>query len=44
MDEIKRVFKEKYGKELADVICESIPSGDYRDFLVALVTRSNAST
>ncbi|CAJ2637338.1 unnamed protein product [Trifolium pratense] len=41
MDEIKRVFKEKYEKELGDVICESIPCGDYRDFLVALATRSS---
>ncbi|XP_068502066.1 uncharacterized protein [Phaseolus vulgaris] len=40
MDEIRRVFKEKYDKELADVICEGLPSGDYRDFLVALATRS----
>jgi hypothetical protein len=35
MDEIRRVFKEKYEKELGDVICESIPCGDYRDFLVS---------
>jgi len=40
IDEIRRVFKEKYDKELADVICEGLPSGDYRDFLVALATRS----
>lgn len=41
IDEIRRVFKEKYGKELADAICEGFPSGDYyRDFLVALATRS----
>ncbi|RDX89131.1 Annexin A13, partial [Mucuna pruriens] len=40
IDEIRRVFKEKYEKDLADVICEAIPSGDYRDFLVALATRS----
>jgi hypothetical protein len=41
MDEIIRVFKEKYEKELGDVICECIPCGDYRDFLVALATRSS---
>ncbi|KAK7271097.1 hypothetical protein RJT34_26717 [Clitoria ternatea] len=41
MDEIRRVFKEKYDKELADFISESIPSGDYRNFLAALATRSN---
>ncbi|CAJ1947924.1 unnamed protein product [Sphenostylis stenocarpa] len=40
IDEIRRVFKEKYEKELADVIREGLPSGDYRDFLVALATRS----
>ncbi|KAK7267035.1 hypothetical protein RIF29_19699 [Crotalaria pallida] len=44
MNQIKMVFKEKYGKELADVISEGISSGDYRDFLVALATRSIAST
>ncbi|KAJ1390485.1 Annexin repeat [Sesbania bispinosa] len=44
MDEIRRAFKEKYEKELGDVIRECIPSGDYRDFLVALATRSSASS
>ncbi|XP_042490273.1 annexin A1-like [Macadamia integrifolia] len=39
MDEIKVLFKKKYGMELMDAIIESLPSGDYRDFLVALVTR-----
>ncbi|KAF7819260.1 annexin A13-like [Senna tora] len=43
MDEIKGIFKEKYGKEVGDVICESIPSGEFRDFLVALVTRTTHS-
>lgn len=42
MDEIRRVFKEEYEKELVDVICDDIPSGDYRDFLVALATKSSA--
>ncbi|XP_050910566.1 uncharacterized protein LOC127125785 [Lathyrus oleraceus] len=41
MDEIRSVFKEKYEKELGDVICESIPCGDYRDFLVALAAKSS---
>lgn len=40
MDEIQRIFKKKYGMELRDAICESIPSGDYRDFLVALATKA----
>lgn len=38
MDEIRRAFKEKYEKELTEVICEGIPSGHYRDFLVALAS------
>ncbi|KAI4348469.1 hypothetical protein L6164_009192 [Bauhinia variegata] len=40
MDEIKRVFKEKYGKELPHVMRESISSGDYKDFLLALATKA----
>ncbi|XP_028766867.1 annexin A13-like [Neltuma alba] len=44
MDEIKRVFKQKYAKELGDVIYQSIPSGDLRDFLVALATRTTHSS
>lgn len=40
MDEIQRFFKEKYGMELKDAISESIPSGEYRDFLVALATKA----
>lgn len=44
MDEIRRVFREKYKKELADVIREGVPSGDYRDFLIALATKSSASS
>lgn len=44
MDEIKREFKKKHGMELRDAICDNIPSGDYRDFLVALtVSKSNES-
>ncbi|XP_043702002.1 annexin A13-like [Telopea speciosissima] len=39
MDEIKVIFKKKYGIELKDAISENVPSGNYRDFLVALVTR-----
>jgi len=38
IDEIRKVFKEKYDKELADVICENLPSGYFRDFLLALAT------
>ncbi|CAL9024232.1 unnamed protein product [Prunus brigantina] len=38
MDEIQREFKRQHGIELRDALCDSdkIPSGDYRDFLVAL--------
>lgn len=43
MDEIQRIFKKKYGMELRDAICESIPSGDYRDFLVALATKASTA-
>lgn len=39
MDEIRKVYKNKYGMELRDAICESIPSGDYRDFLVSLASK-----
>ena len=35
-DEILKAYKKKYGIELRDAIFESIPSDDYRDFLVAL--------
>ncbi|KAK2976896.1 hypothetical protein RJ640_024730 [Escallonia rubra] len=45
MNEIQVVFKKKYGMELRDAICESIPSGgDYRDFLVALATKTTTSS
>ncbi|XP_062109843.1 annexin D8-like [Humulus lupulus] len=38
-DEIQRAYKNKYGIELREAICEGIPSGDYRDFLVALARK-----
>ncbi|KAK8542906.1 hypothetical protein V6N13_136541 [Hibiscus sabdariffa] len=40
MDEIQRVFKAKFGVELREAICESIPSGDFRDFLLALANKT----
>lgn len=43
MDEIQDFFKKKFGMELRDAISEAIPSGDYRDFLVALATKRIAS-
>ncbi|CAH9089418.1 unnamed protein product [Cuscuta epithymum] len=39
LDKIQMVFKDKYDLELKDAICESIPPGDYREFLVMLVTK-----
>lgn len=43
MDEIQRVFKIKYGVELREAICDSIPSGYYRDFLLALANKTNTA-
>ncbi|KAF8043634.1 hypothetical protein BT93_A1831 [Corymbia citriodora subsp. variegata] len=40
MTEIRRAFKRKYGVEIQDCICQSIACGDYRDFLVALATKT----
>lgn len=36
MEEVKSAFLKRYGKKLQDAFCESLPEGDYRDFLVAL--------
>lgn len=44
MKEIQDVYQKKYGMKLYDAICESIPEGDYRDFLRALVTRLPSSS
>ncbi|GAB4857219.1 hypothetical protein Ancab_015127 [Ancistrocladus abbreviatus] len=44
MFEIRGVFCHKYGMGLRDAICESIPLGDYRDFLVALATATVVSS
>ncbi|XVE62551.1 hypothetical protein DITRI_Ditri06bG0126900 [Diplodiscus trichospermus] len=38
--EIQRVFKVKYGIELTEAIRESIPSGDYRDILLTLASKT----
>ncbi|KAL6655468.1 hypothetical protein ACP70R_006294 [Stipagrostis hirtigluma subsp. patula] len=43
IDEIKSVFKSSYGRNLADLIHESLPASDYRDFLVAVAGGSVAS-
>ncbi|CAK7341481.1 unnamed protein product [Dovyalis caffra] len=44
MYEIQRIFKRRYGMELKEAICESIPSGDYRDFLVAIASTTSIIT
>lgn len=44
MNEIQKVYKRKYGIELREAICGSIPSGDYRDFLLVLASKTAAST
>ncbi|KAK6942478.1 Annexin repeat [Dillenia turbinata] len=41
IEEIQKMFKKKYGMELRDAICERVPSGDYRNFLAALVTSTS---
>ncbi|XP_011094164.1 annexin A3 isoform X1 [Sesamum indicum] len=41
MDEIRCNFKKKYGVELKNVICETTPEGNHRDFLVALATKTS---
>lgn len=43
MDEIQSVFKKKYGMELRDAIFQSTSSGDYRDFLVSLATKTTST-
>ncbi|XP_072978455.1 annexin D8-like [Typha angustifolia] len=37
MDEVKSVFEKKYGNKIKDAICNSVPEGDYRDFLATLI-------
>ncbi|KAH9626763.1 hypothetical protein KSS87_022077 [Heliosperma pusillum] len=36
MGDIKKVYRKKYGVELKDTISQTIPLGDYRDFILAL--------
>ncbi|TXG66366.1 hypothetical protein EZV62_007641 [Acer yangbiense] len=43
MDEIQKIFRRKYGMELREAISESIPSGDYRDFLVDLASKTTTA-
>lgn len=40
MNEIQKVFKKKYGKELIIAISESLPSGDYGELVLALATKT----
>ncbi|WOL08799.1 hypothetical protein Cni_G17552 [Canna indica] len=34
--EVKSAFEKRYGRNLQDAICESVPDDDYRDFILAL--------
>ncbi|EYU18179.1 hypothetical protein ABFS82_10G067000 [Erythranthe guttata] len=40
MNEIQKEFKKKYGIELKNMICEILPHGNLRDFLVALANKT----
>lgn len=44
MNEIQRVFKKKYGVELKNAVSESLPSGDYRELVLALETKICTAT
>ncbi|KAI5679717.1 hypothetical protein M9H77_00944 [Catharanthus roseus] len=44
MDEIKRIFKNKYAIELKYAISESIPLSDYRELLLTLATKPSATS
>ncbi|KAH7653179.1 annexin A7/11 protein [Dioscorea alata] len=37
MEDVKNEFQRRYGTKLEDYICETIPVGVYKDFLLALV-------
>lgn len=39
MSEIQKIFRKKYGLELRDAICQAIPAGDYRDFMLILADK-----
>lgn len=41
MEDIQVAFDKKYGVDLKTAICESIPQGDYREFLVTLATKAS---
>ncbi|KAI3523091.1 hypothetical protein L1887_01147 [Cichorium endivia] len=41
MNEIRKIYKSKYGMDLRDAIIESIPIGDFRDLLVGLTTKTS---
>ncbi|RWW84356.1 hypothetical protein BHE74_00007043 [Ensete ventricosum] len=36
MKEVRSAFEKMYGRKMQDAICDSLPDGDYRDFIVAL--------
>ena len=37
MEEIQKILSKKYKIELRDALCQLIPKGDYRDFMLALI-------
>ncbi|URE43716.1 ANX [Musa troglodytarum] len=36
MKEVRSAFEKMHGRKMQDAICESLPDGDYRDFILAL--------
>ncbi|XP_009765133.1 uncharacterized protein LOC107803993 [Nicotiana tabacum] len=44
MEDIEVAFNKKYGVHLENAICQSIPQGDYREFLVTLAANRSTPT
>lgn len=44
MKEVRSSFERRYGRKLQDAICESLPDGDYRDFILALTSIPSSSS
>ncbi|XP_059290990.1 uncharacterized protein LOC132044510 isoform X2 [Lycium ferocissimum] len=41
MEEIQVAFNKRHGADLKNAICQNIPQGDYREFLVTLATKAS---
>ncbi|KAJ9555121.1 hypothetical protein OSB04_009735 [Centaurea solstitialis] len=41
MNKIRKIYKNKYGMDLRDVIMENIPIGDFRDLIIALTNKTS---